>query len=361
METSPAVLNLLECEEAARSLLPQMYYDYISGGAGDHVALRGNRAAYEKWRIVYRVLRGIASVDLTTRVVNHDLSMPVLMSPVAFQRLASDEGEVASAAAAKSAGTIFTLSTLSTRTIEDVGEAAGMWWFQLYYYAEREISSDLIQRAKAAGASAILVTVDTPLLGRREADERNNFALPRGVELVNLLESARRTVASSESGSQLASYVGGMWHPSLSWSDIEWVASQTKLPVGIKGVVAPEDARLAIDHGVKIVVVSNHGGRQLDHAIASLDALPDIAEAAEGKLEILLDGGVRRGTDVIKALALGAKAVMIGRPYVYGLAMDGQAGVERVLEMLKVELRLDMLLSGCEKVSDIRRELVVAA
>lgn len=354
-------LNLLEYQEIARRLLPPMHYDYIAGASGDQVTLRANREAFDRWRMVPRVLRGIKSVDLSTRVMGMDVSMPVLLSPVGFQRLAHDDGEVASAAAAKAAATIFTLSTLSTCTMEDVAAEAGTWWFQLYCYSDRAITRDLIQRAEAAGASAIVVTVDSPLLGRREADERNQFSLPEGLELANLLRSVYRQMPKDAGGSGLAAYIASLWDPALSWDEIDWVASATKLPMGIKGILASEDAALAVEHGARLVVVSNHGGRQLDHSIATLDALPTVMEVVDSRCQVVLDGGIRRGTDVLKALALGATAVMIGRPYVWGLATAGREGAARVLGMLREELRLDMLLAGCASPADVDRSLLVRA
>jgi len=350
-----------EYEELARSLLPPMYFDYIAGGAADGATLQANRRAFERWVIVPRVLRGIEAVDLSTTVQGQVVSMPFLLAPVGFQRLVSDRGELASAAAAKQAGTIFTLSTASTVTMEDVAEEAGRWWFQLYCYTDRAITRDLIQRAEAAGAGALLVTVDTPVLGRREADERNGFSLPEGLGLANLMESVHRQMPKDTSGSDLAAYVTGMWNHALSWDDFDWIRAQTKLPVGVKGVLAPEDARIAVEHGASMVVVSNHGGRQLDHSIATLDALPGVVEAVGGRCEVLLDGGIRRGTNAIKALALGAKAVMIGRPYLWGLAHDGEDGVLRVLELLRAELQLDLHLCGCSRLSEIKADLLAAA
>lgn len=361
MTQMDSALNLTEYEELARSTLPAMHYDYFAGGADDKVTVLGNRRAFERWVMLPRVLMGVESVDLSTTILGQTVSMPLLLSPVAFQRLAHHRGEGASAAAAGQARTIFTLSTLSTVSIEDVGKATGAWWFQLYCYKDRGVTQDLIKRAEAAGASAIVVTVDTPRLGRREADDRNKFTLPEGVELVNLMASAGRRFREDDSGSGFATYISELWDPSISWADFDWVKQQTSLPVGVKGVLAPADAVLACEHEASLVVVSNHGGRQLDHSIPSLDALPAVVEAVEGRCPVLMDGGVRRGTDVLKALALGAQAAMIGRPYVWALANAGQAGVQHVLELMRTELELDMLLCGCSRVSDIGCNLVTRA
>ena len=358
MTTDQTAVNLVEFEALARTILPTMSFDYIVGGAGDEASLSANRRAFDRWAMVPRVLTGVRDVDLSTVILGQPVSMPVLLSPVAYQRLAHEEGEIASAEAARDAGTIYSLSTLSTRSIEDVGQATDAWWFQLYCFTDRAITLDLIQRAESAGAKAIMVTVDTPLLGRREADERNRFSLPEGISMVNVMQSIKATLPNTEHGSGLAAFASSMLHSSLTWADIEWIASQTKVPVGVKGVLAAKDGRLAVEHGMKLVVVSNHGGRQLDHSIATLDALPRVTEAVDHACPVLLDGGVRRGTDVLKALALGADAVMIGRPYVWGLTCDGRAGVTRVIELLRAELKLDMLLSGCGTIADVKRELI---
>jgi 4-hydroxymandelate oxidase len=356
-ETTTAV-NLVEYQEVARAHLPSMSYDYIAGGAGDEATLTANRRSFENWRLVPRVLTGLKEVDLTTTVLGHDVSMPVLIAPVAYHRLAHDDGEVATATQADSAGITFTLSTLSTRSIEDIGQVASNWWFQLYCFSDRAITVDLVRRAEAAGAKAIIVTVDTPKLGRREADERNRFTLPEGLSMVNVMKSVQAILPTPSEGSGLAAYASAMLHSCLTWDDMEWIASQTTLPVGVKGLLAPEDAALAVEHGMRVVVVSNHGGRQLDHSVATLDALPEVVDAVEGRCEVIMDGGVRRGTDIIKALALGAKAVMIGRPVVWGLAADGPAGVARVLELLRAELELDMLLCGCGSTAQVTRRLL---
>ncbi len=352
-------LNLDEIQDLARRRLPTSHYDYIAGGSGDEAALRGNREAFRRWRLVPRVLRGIDAVDLEISVLGTTVSMPLLLSPVAFQRLACPEGELASAAAARSAGTIFTLSTLSTRTIEEVADVTPEWWFQVYCYRDREITRDLFSRAEAAGAKALAITVDTLQTGRREADERNGFSLPEGVELVNIARPEGRAVSGQAGVSGLAAYMSSLWDPSLSWADIDWVAANTKLPILVKGILSPADAEIALEHGAQGIVVSNHGGRQLDYSIATLDALPSIVQAVGGRCQVFLDGGVRRGTDVIKALALGATAVMIGRPYIWGLAIDGQRGAERVLEMLRTELLLDMLLCGAQNPREVNDSLIV--
>lgn len=360
METSE-LFNVMEFEGAARSVLPPMAFDYIAGGSGDEATLRANRAAFSRWCLVPRVLRGVGNPDLSTTVLGHGIDFPVLFAPVALHRLAHDGGEKASAAAARRAGTIFIAGTSSTYPLEEVASQAGSWWFQLYVYRDRELTRHLVQRAEAAGAGALVVTVDTPELGRREADERNRFALPEGMSMANFLGSGYESMSETGDGSGLAAYVRGNLDATLTWDDLDWLASITSLPVIPKGILHPDDARLAVEHGARAIGVSNHGGRQLDSAIASLDALPAVAEEVDGRVEILFDGGVRRGTDVIKALALGARAVLIGRPYIWGLAVGGEQGAYQVMEILRTELRLDLALCGCSSVSAIDRGLLAPA
>ncbi len=358
-EAVPLPLNLAEYEAAARAMLPRMAFDYIASGAHDEVTVRANRAAFAQWRLLPRMLAGVAAVDTTTTVLGQPVALPVLLAPTAFHRQAHPEGELATARGAKAAGTIFTLSTVATSAIEEVAPQAGPWWFQLYVYQDRAITRDLVQRAEAAGAAALVVTVDVPKLGRREADERNHFTLPPGVVAANFAQAGQQTLSDTSAGSGLTAYIGAQFDPALSWDDLAWLAGITKLPIIPKGILAPDDARLAFQNGARAIVVSNHGGRQLDSAVATLDALPAVVEAAQGQGEIYLDGGIRRGTDVLMALALGARAVLIGRPYVWGLAVGGAAGVQRVLSLLHEEIALDMLLCGCANVGAIDRALVV--
>jgi 4-hydroxymandelate oxidase len=354
-------LNLHEYEAAARALLSTMAFDYVAGGSGDEVSVRANRAAFARWRFLPRVLRGVREVSTATTVLGQPVSMPVLLAPSGFHRLAHDEGELATARAAKTAGTIYTMSTAANIAMEEVAPRAGPWWFQLYVFTDRGVTRDLVERAEAAGASALVVTVDVPLLGRREADERNRFALPPGLTMANLQAPEHRLVQAVDEGSGLNTYIASVWHSALSWDDLDWLASLTSLPVIPKGILHPDDTVMAFDHGARAVIVSNHGGRQLDGAVASLDALPAVAAAAAGRGEILLDGGVRRGADILKALALGARAVLIGRPIHWGLAVAGEAGVRHVLELLRAELTLDLMLCGTASSAEVNRSLLVPA
>ncbi|MBJ7260293.1 MAG: alpha-hydroxy-acid oxidizing protein, partial [Chthoniobacterales bacterium] len=269
------------------------------------------------------------------------------------------EGECAAARAAGRAGTIMVVSTLATTTIEDIAAAAtGPLWFQLYVYKDRGATIDLIRRAEAAGCRALVLTVDAQVWGRREADVRNNFRLPDGLTVANLADHAKEMFPAGIPGSGLAAYVAQMLDPALTWQDFAWLRGQTKLPILLKGIVREDDARLAVEHGAAGVIVSNHGGRQLDTAPATVEVLPRIVAAVDGKIPVLIDGGVRRGTDVVKALALGAQAVLIGRPVLWGLATDGEEGALRVLEMLKAEFDLAMALSGAKNIAGLGRSLL---
>lgn len=362
-ETSaPAMLplNLHEYEAAARALLSPMVYDFVAGGSGDEVTLRACRAAFNRWRLVPRALRGLPPVTTATTVLGQPVASPVLIAPASLHALVHADGELATARAARAAGTIYTMSTAASMAIEAVAPAAGPWWFQLYVFVDRGLTRDLVARAAAAGATALVVTVDTPVLGRREADERNRFALPPGLAMANLRVPEPAPGAVAAEGSRLTSYASVV-EPALSWADLDWLAARSPLPVVPKGILHPADAARAVDHGARAIVVSNHGGRQLDGAVAALDALPAIVEAVAGRAEVLLDGGVRRGTDVLTALALGARAVLIGRPIHWGLAVGGEAGVRHVLELLQSELARDLLLCGLANPAEADRSLLAPA
>jgi len=358
-EPPTLLLNLDDYERAARALLSPMVFDFVAGGAGHEITLRACRSAYANWRLVPRAMRGIAAVSTSTTVLGQAIASPVLIAPTSLHRLVHPEGEIATTRAAKSAGTIYIMSTAASTSIEDVASEAGPWWFQLYVFVDRELTRDLVARAAAAGATALVVTVDTPRLGRREADERNEFALPPGISMANLKHIDAK--AGGRRGGSAWTRSVSVLDPALSWADLDWLASLSPLPVVAKGILHPEDAVLAHDHGAQAVIVSNHGGRQLDGAVAALDAIPAVVSAVGGRADVLLDGGVRQGINVITALALGARAVLIGRPALWGLAVDGENGVRRVLEMLQEELELDMLLCGVASLAEIDRKLVVRA
>jgi 4-hydroxymandelate oxidase len=352
-------LNLHEYEIAARELLPPMIFDFIASGSCDEITLRANRSAFDRWRLIPRVMRGVASADTRTSVLGQSIAAPVIVAPTSLHRLANHEGECATARAAKSAGTIYTMSTAASFPLEEIAAEAGTWWFQCYVFIDRGLTAELIQRAVAAGASAIVMTADLSRFGRREADERNQFVLPDGISMPNMRQPDAKPVLVDRNPSNLLPSIGGAFDPGLTWADLEWLAQLAGVPVLVKGVVHPADAVLAFEHGAQGVVVSNHGGRQLDGSIATLDALPAIVDACAGRGEILLDGGVRRGTDVLRALALGARAVMIGRPVLWGLAVAGEAGARHVLDHLRAEIESDLMLCGLSSPDEVSRDLVV--
>jgi 4-hydroxymandelate oxidase len=352
-----APLKLDDFESAARAVLPPAIYDYIAGGAEDEATLRDNRAAFARYRFRFKVLTSADRPDLRTEVFGHRFTMPVYLAPAAIQGMAHPDGETAAYRAASDAGIAYCLSTLSSVSIEDVAAAAtGARWFQLYLHPERAVSTAFVERAVDAGYSAILMTVDLPKTGRRERDIRNAFSLPEGVSYANL--DVRQRTATAAGPDPFARNVNAYTNPGLGWHDLEWLLARTSLPVIVKGVVRADDARRAVEAGARGLVVSNHGGRQLDYAIASLDALPEVVQAVGGDVPVLLDGGVRRGTDVLKALCLGASGVLIGRPYLYALAVGGADGVRGMLEMLREEIALSMSLLGVGRLSELSQDLL---
>ena len=353
------LINLFDFEAAAREKLSAMAYDYYRSGSFDEITLEENHAAYDRLRLRFRVLRDVSERDLSIELLGRRISMPMLIAPTAFHRLAHPDGEAATARAAAAAGTIMTLSTLSNCSIEEVAAAAaGPLWFQLYVYRDREATRELVGRAEAAGYSALVLTVDAQVWATRERDVRNRFHLPAGMRMANLMTSGLDSIEAHDSDSGLGRYVASLFDPTLAWSDLEWLAGISQLPLVIKGVVDPEDARRAVDHGAAAVIVSNHGGRQLDTSIATIDALPAVAEAVDGRIPVLVDGGVRRGTDVVKALALGARAVLVGRPVLWGLAVNGEEGVAQVLDILRKEFDVALGLCGCRSCAELDRDLL---
>lgn len=352
-------INIAEYEAAAREVMSQMAYDYYAGGALDEVTLGRNQSAFDEIRLQYRVLRDVSSRDLVTTVLGEKIEMPIVVAPTAFHQLAHTEGEVATARAAGRAGTIMILSTLSNSPVEDVVVASpAAVWFQLYVYKDRGVTRELIARAQEAGCKALVLTVDAPFLGTRERDVRNRFEVPSHLAASNLAGKPELQPVSYNA-SELASYVSEMFDASLTWEVVDWLREVTDLPILIKGVVHPEDARLAVDHGAAGVVVSNHGGRQLDTAPATIEVLSEIVDAVGGEIEILIDGGIRRGSDVVKALALGARAVAVGRPVLWGLATDGEEGVAHVLSLLRMELEVALGLCGCNRLSELTPDVVM--
>src|ERR1700736_1281772 len=352
-----APIKLDDFEPAARAVLPAGIYDYIAGGSEDEATLRGNREAFARYRFRFKILASTDHTDPSSELLGQRFQMPVHLAPTAIQRMTHPDGELAAYRAASDAGIAYALSTLSSAAIEEVAAAAtGPRWFQLYMHPDRTVSASFVERAVDAGYAAILLTVDLPKAGRRERDIRNAFSLPEGVRYANL--SGRKGTERADGPDPFAHDVNAQTNPALSWNDLEWLVAKTSLPVMVKGVVRADDARHAVEVGARGLVVSNHGGRQLDYSTASLDALPEVVEAVGGRVPVLLDGGVRRGTDVLKALCLGAAGVLIGRPYLWALAVDGADGVRRMLAMLHDEIEVSMSLLGVGRLSDLSRDLV---
>jgi 4-hydroxymandelate oxidase len=349
------ILNLDSLEARARERLDPMLFDYIAGGASDEWTLAENRAAWSRFQLLPRMLRGVAERSLTTTVLGTPISFPVIVAPMGFHGLCHLEAEEATARATAAEDTIFCASTVSNCSLEAIAAASnGPRWFQLYVYRDRGITRTVVERAVAAGFTALCLTVDTPLAGPRERDRRNSLRMPAHLKLGNFPESHTTSHhQGTGKGSALAQYITAQWDPSLTWADVEWLRSISPIPVVVKGILAPEDAVLAADHGAVAVVVSNHGGRQLDAVPAPVTMLSRVADAVGDRVEVLVDGGVRRGTDVLKALALGARAVMLGRPVLWGLTLDGGDGVRAVLQHLRAEVDLSMALAGCATVADV--------
>jgi isopentenyl diphosphate isomerase/L-lactate dehydrogenase-like FMN-dependent dehydrogenase len=352
-----SIVNLAEFEPRAAARLERSAYDYIAGGAGDEVTLAGNLRAWQRWQLRPRVLVDVSSVDTSARLLGSLLRLPVGIAPVAFQHFAHPDAELASARAAARAGVVFCLSTMSSRSIEEVAAAAdeaggGPRWFQLYVHRDRDRSAQLVRRAESAGYSAIVLTADFPLAGNRERDARNRLAYP--TVYGNFVVEA----AGPGGEAPLAPVIGAFNDATLSWADIGWLRGQTSLPIVVKGILTAEDAALAAEHGAAAVVVSNHGGRQLDRTPPSSDVLPEVVDALAGRAEVYVDGGIRRAVDILVALALGARGVFVGRPMGYALAVGGEAGVARAFEILAAELTTDMALLGVTRLDQLGRQHV---
>jgi 4-hydroxymandelate oxidase len=348
-------------EDAARGTLPRAVYDYFAGGAEDEVTLRGNRAAYERYYLRPRVMVDVSNVDPSVELLGERLAFPVALAPAALQRLAHADGELATARAARAAGTLLIASTLSTYSVDDIAAAApGPLWLQLYVFRDRGLTRELVERAEGAGCRAICLTATVPVQGNRERDLRNQFRLPPGIEMANFLGLRQARFPEGVTGSGLNAFIAREFDPTLTWESVAWLRSITKLPIMLKGVVTPEDAVLSVEHGAAGIIVSNHGGRQLDGAEPTLFALPRVADAVADRIPVLVDGGIRRGADVVKALCLGARAVLIARPYLWGLAVGGQKGVEQVLSLLRAEVERTLALLGRPTVASLGRDVVTA-
>jgi len=347
------LLSVADYERLAEERLEPGPWAYLAGGSGAEWTLRENRVAFERWTLRPRVLCDVSEISTATAVLGRQLELPIVVAPVAYQALYHPDGECATARAAAAAGAGMAVSTFTTRTHEEIAAAApGLTqWCQLYVFQDRGVTREHLAGAADAGCTAVVLTVDTPRLAQRERDLRVGFEIPSELPL----PYARAAIgdAPQNPADQFA-----LLDPSVSWRDLEWIAGDGRLPVVLKGILTAEDAELAVEHGAAAIVVSNHGGRQLDGVPATLEALPEVVEAVEGRVEVYLDGGIRRGTDVAKALALGARAVLAGRAPLFGLAAAGEDGVRHVLEILRDELTLTLCLLGCRSPDQLTRSHV---
>jgi isopentenyl diphosphate isomerase/L-lactate dehydrogenase-like FMN-dependent dehydrogenase len=335
----PAFVTVDDYEPVARGLLPSEVYDYFAGGAGNEWTLAENRRAFERWLIRPRVLSGAYPPDPSTEILGTHVAFPLLIAPWAYQRKAHPDGEPATARAAARAGTIMAVSTTAMDLLEEVAAASEFTkWWQLYVFTDRGLTEETLYRAHAAGYGAVCFTVDFPVGGLRHRDTRSGFVIPQG-----LPEDDQ------------------VYDPNITWDDLAWIRERAPLPLLVKGIITAEDAMLAVEHGADGIVVSNHGGRQLDGVAAGITVLPEVVEAVEGRIPVIVDGGVRRGTDIFKAIALGASAVMTARPLCWGLAVNGEEGVVDVLRILRAEFENTMSLAGVRTVADIERAFVAPA
>jgi 4-hydroxymandelate oxidase len=352
-------ITLADYERRAREVLERTRYEYFAAGAGTEITLRENRDAYDTFRLRPPVLKPVGKRDHAITLFGHATPSPILVAPMAFQKLAHPDGELATARACAAAGAIYVASTVATCSLEEIAAASsGPKWFQLYVFKDKGVTRSLVERAEAAGYHAIEMTADVPVMGRREADIRNHFSLPAGYVVKNLESAGHGCMDSDGKDSGPALYTRYLFDPDLSWKDVEWLRSITKLPIVVKGILRGDDGLKAVEHGAAGIVVSNHGGRQLDTVLPTIRALPEVVSAVAGRIPVLIDGGIRKGIDIVKALALGASAVQVGRPILWGLAVNGEAGVKHILTLLREELDNALALCGCPSIAHVTRDLV---
>ena len=352
--------SLADFEKAAREKMTAMAYEYVSGGAGDEHTLAWNQNAYSEIKLRTRVLVDVSRIDTSLRLFGQEFAHPILLAPTAYHKLIDPDGEMATARGAAAAAATMIVSSFATVKIEDVAASTSApLWFQLYVQRDRGFTRALVERAQGAGCKALCLTVDTPVLGARNRETRIGFNLPAGLRRANL-EGLPGISASAAHRPQEGAIYTAVLEPRLTWKDVQWLRGFAKVPVLVKGVLDPDDAKRAVEAGVAGLIVSNHGARNLDTVPATVTALPRVADAVAARIPILVDGGIRRGTDVLKALALGASAVAVGRPYLYGLAVDGAAGVSRVVQILRTELEMAMALTGRTSLDAIDRTVLWA-
>ena len=350
------VADLMQFEPLARHRLSQMAYDYVRSGGADEITMRENRLAFERLRLSPRVLSDVSQLDTRISLFGTEHEHPIMLAPIAYHRLYHAEGEAGTARGAGAAGAVMVVSSFTTTAIDEIARSTrAPIWFQLYVQRDRAFTKDMVQRAVAAGCKAVCLTVDTPVLGCRYG--QLSFGLPSHMECVHLRGLDLKTPGFQKETqghkTQRSNIYDPIFDPSFNWKDLEWLRTVAGVPVLLKGVLSPEDGRRAIDYGVDGIIVSNHGGRNLDLLPATIEALPGVAEAVAGRIPVLLDSGIRRGTDVMTALALGATAVFVGRPYIYGLAVAGARGVERVIRILRDEFQRAMALTGRRSIAEI--------
>ena len=381
MSSLDKVFNIEDLRRIAEKKLPKPLFNYIDGGADDETNVRGNTRAFDAVRLVPEYLVDMAKIDTTTKVLGREISMPLFLAPTGMTRLFHHDGETAVSKAAAAAGTYYSLSTVGATSIEDVAAACdGPKCFQIYVMKDRSLTREFIQRCKDAKYDALTLTVDIPVAGNRERELRYGFSMPPKLNLAGIIGFAARpgwvyralthpkailaNVAhkipeGSSQSTSLIEYIASQFDPSVTWDDLEWMIAEWGGPFAIKGILSPADARRAVDRGVTAIMVSNHGGRQLDGALSAIDALGPIIDEVGGECEVICDGGIRRGTHVLKALARGASACSMGRPYLYGLAAAGQPGVARAIELLHAEIVRGMGLIGCRNIGEIGRKHIV--
>jgi len=348
-------INIQDFEDYARKNLESPIFDFFYGGAGDEISLNENCSSYNHIKLIPKILRGITHSDITTSIFGQSVSCPIMIAPMAFQKLCHPKGELETAKGSKLANILMISSLYSTSPLKEIiSETLLKPWFQLYLLKDRGLTKGIIELADSLGCSALVLTVDAPIYGKRERELRNpinkDILLPDLLAICDQLGSIEKLSKAT----QLSAFL----EPSLSWKDVEWIRTMTKMPIILKGILSPEDAYLALEHGVKGIIVSNHGGRQLDTTVPTIYALPKIVGSVNGKIDIFIDSGIRRGIDILKALALGAKAVLVGRPIIWGLTSDGASGVYDILCLLQEELKLAMTLCGAKNIAEITPDLI---